>query len=223
MDYRFQFSVVWQNWALLLQGAGYTLVLCVISGVLGFGLGLLCAELRRSGNRVASGAVAAYVEFIRNTPFLVQLFFVFFGLPSSGVRITAEQAAVIAMTVNIGAYFTEIIRAGLEGTGRGQFEAAKSLALPRLVTFFKVILPPALARVFPALGGQFVLVFLGSAVVSQISVPDLTYQAQFLQSRTFRAFELYFAITVMYVAMALGFRVLFRWTERRFFPWRQGR
>lgn len=222
-DYTFQFSVVWSNWDLLLKGAAYTLALTAASGATGLAAGIVCAEIRRSGGKIARGLVAAYVEFIRNTPFIVQLFFIFFGLPSAGVKIDAGQAAFLAMSINICAYFTEIIRAGLDASPAGQFEASSALGLRRRIAFLLVILPPSIARVYPALVSQFVLVFLGSAVVSQIAAEDLTFQAQYLQSRTFRAFELYFAITLIYFVMTLGWRALFAWMRGRIFPWQSAR
>ena len=222
-DYNFQFSVVWSNWDLLLKGAAHTLALTTTGGAAGLVAGTVCAEIRRSGGKIARGLVAAYVEFIRNTPFIVQLFFIFFGLPSAGVKIDAGQAAFLAVSINLGAYFTEIIRAGLDASPAGQFEASSALGLRRRAAFFLVILPPSIARVYPALVSQFVLVFLGSAVVSQIAAEDLTFQAQYLQSRTFRAFELYFAITLIYFAMTLGWRLFFAWARGRMFPWQPGR
>lgn len=222
-DYTLQFSVVWSNWDLLLEGAAYTLALTAASGVTGLVAGIVCAEVRRNGGKIARGLVAAYVEFIRNTPFIVQMFFIFFGLPSAGIKIDAGQAAFLAMSVNIGAYFTEIIRAGLDASPAGQYEASTALGLRRRIAFLLVILPPSIARVYPALVSQFVLVFLGSAVVSQIAAEDLTFQAQYLQSRTFRAFELYFTITLVYFAMTLGWRFFFSWARGRIFPWQPKR
>ena len=223
MNYQMQFREVWNNFDLLLWGAAYSLVLCIIAGVLGLAIGIAAAEIRRSGPRWGRVLVAAYVEVIRNTPFIVQLFFLFFGLSSSGLRLSPEIAAAIALTINIGAYFCEIIRAGLEATPKGQFEAARALGLRDWRIFRAIVLPPALSQAYPALTSQFVLVFLGSAVISQISAPDLTFQAQFLQSRTFRAFEIYFVVTAMYVAMALSFKLLFARAETALFPWKGAR
>ncbi len=221
MEYQFQFGPIWAQFDALLWGAWYTLKLSVFSGILGFFLGLLGAIARRSNNVIARSVACVYVELIRNTPFVVQLFFVFFGLPSAGLRLNAGQAALLALTINIGAYFTEIIRAGLDATSKGQIEAAVALGLSKIHTFFLVLLTPAISRVYPALTGQFILVMLGSAVVSQISAEDLTFVASFIQSRTFRAFEVYFVITGMYLALALGMKFAFARLERALFRWRQ--
>ena len=138
--------------------------------------------------RAISAVIQVYIEIIRNTPFLVQLFFVYFGLPTLGIRLPAGQAALIALTINIGAYATEIVRAGVESITKGQIEAGRSLGLSGVQIFIYVILKPALMTVYPALTSQFILFMLNSAVISVISAQELAYQAKFLQSRTFQKF-----------------------------------
>ena len=177
--------------------------------------------LRNSRHRPLRFLSAAYVEFIRNTPFLIQLFFIFFGLPSLGLKLTAGQAALITMVVNLGAYATEIVRAGIEAVHRGQIEAGLSLGLNRLQVFRHIIFLPALEKVYPALSSQLVFSMLGSSVVSQISAEDLTFAANFIQSRNFRSFETYFIITAMYLAMAVGFRSVLDRIGARAFAWRR--
>jgi len=161
-----------------------------------------------------------YVELIRNTPFLVQLFFIFFGLPALGVRLSEWEAAVLAMVINLGAYSTEIIRAGIMAIPKGQLEAAAALAMSRFEAFRHVILQPALAKVWPALSSQIVIVMLGSAVCSQIATEELSFAANFIQSRNFRAFETYLLTTVLYLLMAIGVRQLLAWLGQR---WLMGR
>ncbi len=162
--------------------------------------------------------VGAYVEMIRNTPFLIQLFFIFFGLPSLGLRLSELQAANLAMVINLGAYGCEIIRAGIQATPRGQFEAGASLGMGRIQTFWYVVLIPALQRIWPALSSQIVIVMLGSSVVSQIAAEDLTFAANFIQSRTFRAFETYFVSTLIYLALAIALRQVLRGLGWTIFP-----
>lgn len=157
------------------------------------------------------------MEVVRNTPFLIQLFFVFFGLPSLGVQFSEMQAACLAMALNLGAYSAEIIRAGIDATPKGQYEAGASLAMTRLQVFRHVLLKPALARIWPALSSQIVIVMLGSAVCSQIAAEDLTFAANFIQSRNFRAFEVYFVTTGIYLVLAVLLRQLLRMTGRRLF------
>jgi polar amino acid transport system permease protein len=159
--------------------------------------------------------VAAYVELIRNTPFIVQLFFIFFGLPSLGLKLSSETASIIAMTLNLGAYAAEIVRAGIESTSRGQLEAARSLAMTERQVFLKVVLPPALGRVWPAMVSQIVIVMLGSAVCGQIAAQELSYYTNLIMSRNFRSFEANFVAAAMYLAMAVLVRQLLVWAGPR--------
>nr|WP_274709180.1 amino acid ABC transporter permease [Nitratireductor luteus] len=195
-----------EYYPVLLKGILITIELTVVGGLLGVALGTTCAWARALGPAWIKPPVSAYVELIRNTPFLIQLFFIFFGLPSLGVRLTELQAANLAMIVNLGAYSCEIIRAGIQATPRGQFEAGASLAMTPIQTFRYVVLVPALQRIWPALSSQVVIVMLGSAVVSQIAAEDLTFAANFIQSRSFRAFEAYFVSTVIYLVLAIVLR-----------------
>ncbi|GAC1035390.1 amino acid ABC transporter permease [Pseudomonas sp. No.117] len=216
MAYQFDFQPVLQQGDLLLKGALFTLELTAIGAVLGIALGILGAVCRAWRLKPFDRVFGVYVELIRNTPFLIQLFFIFFGLPSLGVHISEWQAAVLAMVINLGAYSTEIIRAGIQAVPRGQLEAAAALAMTRAETFRHVILRPALAKVWPALSSQVVIVMLGSAVCSQISTEELTFAANFIQSRNFRAFETYLLTTLLYLVMAIGVRQLLHWIGRRF-------
>ncbi|MBO6803835.1 MAG: amino acid ABC transporter permease, partial [Thalassospira sp.] len=151
--------------------------------------------------------VGVYVELIRNTPFLVQLFFIFFGLPALGVKLTEFQAAVLAMIVNLGAYSTEIIRAGIQAIPQGQIEAAQSLAMNRVQIFRYVVILPALKKIWPALSSQIVIVMLGSSVCSQIAAEELTFGANYIQALNFRAFEVYFVVTGLYLVMSILLRM----------------
>jgi polar amino acid transport system permease protein len=210
MAYQFQFEAIWPYADLLARGVWLTIQLTSLAAVLGIALGVLGAMGRTSRFAWLRALVGIYVELIRNTPFIVQLFFVFFGLPSAGIKLTANEAAVLAMVINMGAYSTEIIRAGIEAIHRGQIEAGLSLALTRLQIFRHIIIMPALQKIYPALTSQFIIVMLGSAVVSQISAEELTFAAQFIQSRNFRSFEVYFITTVLYLLLAIGFRQVFK-------------
>ncbi|MCC7275146.1 MAG: amino acid ABC transporter permease [Alphaproteobacteria bacterium] len=210
MAYQFQFGSVFAGFDQLVWGAWLTLRLSAVGIVLGLAIGIAGGWARADGPRWLRGAVAAYVEAIRNTPFLVQLFLIFFGLPSLGVRLDAGTAALLTLTINTGAYCTEIVRAGIEAVPRGQLEAGRALGLTRLQVFRFLVLFPALKTVYPALASQFTLMMLATSVVSQISAEELTFAANFMQSRTFRSFEIYAVVTVMYLAMALAMRGFFR-------------
>ena len=171
-------------------------------------LGTACAWARSQGPAVLAAPAAAYVELVRNTPFIVQLFFVFFGLPALGLQLSPAWASVLAMVVNLSAYATEIIRAGIRATPRGQIEAAQSLAMTPPQIFLHVVLPPALRRVWPALVSQVIIVMLGSSVCGQISTEELSYAANLIQSRNFRAFEAFILAAGIYLALSVGLRHL---------------
>jgi polar amino acid transport system permease protein len=218
MNYAFDFGWIADYWPVLLKGTGITVELTLVGGVLGVSLGIACAWARALGPGWLGRLVGAYVELIRNTPFLIQLFFIFFGLPALGVRMGELEAANLAMVINLGAYGCEIIRAGIQATPKGQFEAGASLGMSRIQTFWYVVLIPALQRIWPALSSQIVIVMLGSAAVSQIAAEDLTFAANFIQSRTFRAFETYFAATLIYLALAITLRQLLRGLGWTIFP-----
>jgi len=209
------FSAVLVDWPLLLRGAAFTLGLTAVSTVAGVALGVACARGRTHGAAPLRALVAAYVELVRNTPFIVQLFFIYFGLPSLGVHLSSELASVIAMTLNLGAYAAEIVRAGIEGTPRGQVEAARSLALTEAQVFLKVVLPPALGRVWPALVSQIIIVMLGSAVCGQIAAQELSYYTNLISSRNFRAFEAFLVAAAVYVALGVALRQFLGWAGPR--------
>ncbi|MBS0559301.1 MAG: amino acid ABC transporter permease [Proteobacteria bacterium] len=218
MGYVFQFGVVWDHRWDLLYGAWLTLRLAVAASVLGLLLACLVAYARQNAPRPVRAAAAAYVEFLRNTPLLVQLFVLYFSLPMLGLRLTADTAALIGLSLNFGAYGSEILRGGMLSIPQGQIEAARALGLSAWRIFRHVVLMPALNVAYPALASQFVLMMLGSSVVSAISATDLTAITNTLQSTTFRSFEFYFVATALYLAMALALRFALGLAYRVLFP-----
>ncbi|MFZ3081324.1 amino acid ABC transporter permease [Rhodoferax ferrireducens] len=210
MNYVFQFGDVFAAWPLLVKGTLSTIELSMLAMLIGLMVAIGCAWGKTAGPRPLRWFINAYIELIRNTPFLVQLFFFFFALPALGLRWSAHTAALTAMVVNLGAYATEIIRAGIESIPKGQIEAGLALNLKRHKIFQYVILKPALRTVYPALTSQFILLMLSSSVVSAISADDLTSVAANLQSQTFRSFEIYIVVAVIYLVLALSFSALFR-------------
>lgn len=211
MAYEFDFPAVFAHSNMLLQGAAFTLGLTAAGALLGGALGVIGGVCRAWRIAPLHWFFKVYVELIRNTPFLVQLMFVFFGLPSLGVQINEWQACLLTTVVNLGAYLTEIIRAGIQETPRGQIEASQALGMSRWACFKHVVLRPALQKVWPSLSSQIVIVMLGTAVVSQIAAQDLTFAANFIQSRNFRAFETYIVVTIMYALLAWALRWLLNW------------
>jgi polar amino acid transport system permease protein len=210
------FAAVLSEWPLLVKGIAWTVGLTAVAAVLGVALGVACAWSRVYGAGWLRLAVGAYVEAIRNTPFIVQLFFIFFGLPAAGVRLSPEVASILAMVINLGAYATEIVRAGIEATPRGQIMAAESLGMRPLRVFTSIVLPPALQTVWPAMVSQIIIVMLGSAVCGQISTEELSYAANLIQSRNFRAFEAFILAALIYLGLAMFLRRLLHSVGKRF-------
>jgi len=210
VNYSFQFGPVFDAWPLLLHGTWMTIQLSFLAMLLGLMVAILCAWGKTSGPAPVRWLINIYIEIIRNTPFLVQLFFFFFALPAIGVRWSPYTAALVAMVFNLGAYATEIVRAGIESIAKGEIEAGLALNLSRMEIFRFIILKPALKTIYPALTSQFILLMLASSVVSVISADDLTSVAANLQSQTFRSFEIYIVVTGIYLLLTLLFSYVFR-------------
>ncbi|MGO4665351.1 amino acid ABC transporter permease [Bosea sp. 2YAB26] len=212
-----QFESVLAETDIILDGIMLTIGLSASAIVLGLIFAVLLVALRTLAGRWAGIAVDCYVELMRNTPFLVQLFMIFFGLPLVGIRMSGTQAALLAMTLNLAAYATEIIRAGVDSIHKSQLEAGLSLALSKRQVFQYVVLQPAFARVWPALSSQFVLMMLASSICSFISVQELSGAAAIIEQRTFRSFETYIIVTVIYLLLALSLKVFLLWLGQRLF------
>jgi polar amino acid transport system permease protein len=219
--FKLDFSVVLERWPLFLDGALLTIRLAAVATVLGFVVGTLAAIGRRSRVGWVRGLCTGYVELIRNTPLLVQIFLVYFGLASVGLQLSAFTVALIALTINVGAYSTEIMRAGFDSIHKGQIEAAEGLALTRWQIYWHVILLPAMERVYPALTSQFVLLMLASSICSQISTEELTAVANHVQSDTYRPFETYVLVGIAYVLLSLLMRASFWALGNLLFPRRR--
>jgi len=206
VDVELNFQDVLARWPMLLSGALLTMELAALATAIGLVIGIAGAIGRRSIHRAVAAPWGFYVELVRNTPFLVQIFLVYFGLSSLGLQLSAFTVAVTALAINVGAYTTEIMRAGFDAVPKGQIEAGECLGLSRLQVYWHVILLPAVERVYPSLTSQFVLLMLASSVVSQISAEELTAAANFIQSDTYRAFETYIVVAVIYVLLSLTLR-----------------
>jgi polar amino acid transport system permease protein len=216
MTYEFDFAAVFAAWPELLQGMLNTLVLSALAMVIGMVVAVGGALSKTLGPRPLRLVIDGYIELIRNTPFLVQIFLIFFGLPALGIRLSSNTAALLALVVNVGAYGIEIVRAGIENIQKGQIEAGKSLGMRPLQIFRYIILKPAIQAIYPSLTSQFILLMLNSSVCSTIAASELTAVAGDIQSRTFRSFEVYFVVTCMYFVISVLFWTVFAEIERAF-------
>lgn len=209
MAYSFDFSSLLDYTPVLVDGVVTTIGLTAVSTVLGVALGIGGAAARTSTVKPLAVVVGAYVELIRNTPFLVQIFFIYFALPLIGVKLDPTPTAIIALGINGGAYAIEIIRGGVQSIGKGQIEAGLALGLHKAQVFRLIVLKPALRAIFPSLTSQFVLLTLTTSIASAISAYELTSVAQRIESDSFRSFEVYGTITLFYLVIS--------WVMMRFF------
>ncbi len=217
------FSGTFARSGLLLSGALLTVELAAAAMLCGFVIAVVASGAQMMWRSTAGRVVTVYVELIRNTPFLVQILIVYYGLPAIGLRLSAIPASIVGLSIYVGAYATEILRAGIESIGRGQLEAARALGLRPLCVLRHVVIVPALAAIYPALTSQFILLMLATSVVSAISTPELTGAANDIQGMTFRSLEAYLVVAVVYLAITAVFRLAFSGLGRLLFPFRLAR
>ena len=204
MDYKFDYTAITTNAWELFVGCLLTLQLSLAAIVCSLILAIGPAMLLQSRpNALAALPVKIFVEVVRNTPFLVQIFILFFGLPTLGIKLSPNVAAIVALTVNGCAYSIEIIRGGLESINKGQFEAGFVLGLSRFQVFRYIILKPALRAIYPSLTSQFIFLMLTSSIASSITANELTHVAAQIEAVTFRSFEVYFTVAALYLAMSI--------------------
>ncbi len=217
MTYEFDFSSVFAYWQFFLEGARTTVVMSFWSTLAGFILGVMCAIARSSSILWLSKTVGAYVEIIRNTPLIIQSYFLIFGMSSVGLTMPILVGAILALVINITAYTCEIVRAGIESVPRSQREAGECLGLSPLQVYWHIILVPALERVYPALTSQFILLMLVTSVLSAVGTEDLFGVSGQVQSMTFRNFEVFIVLWGIYLAMSLMVRAIFWMLSRLLF------
>lgn len=223
MEFRF-FEIYRSSEYLAILGEGLvtSALLTIGAGLLGLLFATLLALSRYWNVLVLSQLATCFIEFFRNTPLIVQLFFFAFGLPTLlGYQWSFWQHALLALTINFSAYFAEILRSGFASVSSQQSEAAAALGLWPGLTFRKIIFPQAVATSFNALNSQFVFLFLTTGIISEIGVRELTYSGIYIDSRTFRSFEIFLTLTVLYILMALSFKAILTWAYSRSFPWRK--
>ncbi|GHF55649.1 polar amino acid transport system permease protein [Deinococcus metalli] len=210
------FNLIWQNLPYLFQGAAMTVKITALSLVFGVLLGTLVALARLSPLRWLSALALAYIELIRGTPMLVQIFLIFFGLPQLLQHpINEFLAGVIAFSINSSAYVAEIVRSGIQSIARGQTEASLSLGFTPTDTLRYIVLPQAFRRVVPPLVNEAISLLKNSSLLSAIAIVELTRAAQLVSSRTFRPFEMFLAISVMYLIMTLSLSFVANRIEKR--------
>ena len=192
---------------LLIEGLLLSTSLTIASGIIGFLLAFILAALRYWNVIILGFFSACYIDFIRNTPLIVQLFFVTFGLPLLlGYVWPFWCHALLALTINFSGYFAEILRSGFESTSKGQIEAANALNLNRYYIFRKIILPQTIIKMFPSLSSQFIFIFLTTGIISEVGVTELTHAGLYIDSRSFRSFEIFIVLSVLYVLLSLIFK-----------------
>ena len=213
----FDFSLIWNSLPLLLAGAGVTIEITAIAVGLGFIFGLITSVCRLSGVKVLQVIAVCYVNIIRGTPMLVQIFLIYFALPMViGERINPFVAAVAACSINSGAYVSEIFRAGIQSVDKGQMEAGRSLGLSWMQTMRYVILPQAFKHVIPPLGNEFISMTKETSLVSVIGFEELTRRGQLIIAKTYGSFEIWLTVAAIYLVMTLTIARLVSYLERRF-------
>ncbi len=185
----------------LLQGLIVTLEIGFLSFFLGFIIGIIVGICRVSSNKVLRTISTVYVEVIRGTPLLVQILFAYFGLPFIGIKLSPLLTGILVIGINSGAYQAEIIRAGIQSIPSGQLEAAKALGMTYYQIMRYVILPQALRNIIPALVNELVTLIKDSSLVSIIGEPELTRRGEYIISRTFRPFEVFFTVALLYLIL----------------------
>ena len=213
-------EVINQNLPALLAALGVTIQIAVGATIVGLLLGLITAICRLSPYRLLNWVATVYIEVIRNTPALVQVFILYYGFGQLGFRIPALTAMIVALGINNGAYLAEIFRGGIQSVRRGQLEAAAALALPARTTFLGIVLPQAIRSIWPALTNQTIQIVLATSLAAIVGMPDLVNKAMYFISRTVRTNEFLLAITVMYalltLVISLASRLVARWLERAY-------
>jgi polar amino acid transport system permease protein len=202
VNYKIDFTPVIESLPSLLAGCLGTLGLALGGMALAIVIGIGGVVLRQSRIKPLRWLVMSFVELIRNTPFLVQIYFIFFALPLAGIRLDPTPTAIIALGINGGAYAIEIIRGGVQAIGKGQIEAGLALALNRMQVFRLIVLKPALRAIYPSLVSQFILLTLTTSIASAISAYELTSVAQRIESDSFRSFEVYGVVTLLYLGIS---------------------
>ena len=215
--YNFDWSVIWRNRDAFAEALALGLGLAVVSLLIGTAIGLLCAMARVYGPRWLSWPVWAYVEFVRNVPLLLLVFFVYFGLPELGISVLDKiQSFVLTLSFYAGAYMCEVFRAGLAAVPRQYMEAAKAIGLRPAQRQRWVILPVMFRITLPAVSNNLISLFKDTSLAAAIAVPELTFTARQINANTFRVMESWLTASALYLATSYLIALLLRQVERRY-------
>lgn len=209
------FSFLPKYYTFFLEGAKNTLIIALFTVILGTALGLLLSLMKLSSNKLIKYTATSYIEFVRGTPILVQLYIVYYGMPSIGIEFPDLIAGIITLSLNSGAYVAEIVRAGINAVDKGQMEASRSLGMSKMLTMKHVIIPQAFKNILPALGNEFITIIKESSIVSVIGIHELMYKANTVRGNIFRPFEPLVIVAIMYFALTFTCSKLLGVAERR--------
>ncbi|MGI5875435.1 MAG: amino acid ABC transporter permease [Dethiobacteria bacterium] len=212
---KLDYSVIINNWPFLMMGLRETLRISSLAVTIGFFIGSLVALARLSRSRLLKLASGAYIEFIRGTPLLVQLFILYYGLPQLGIDLDRRAAATIGLSVNSGAYVAEIVRAGIQSIDKGQMEAARSLGMSGTMAMIYVILPQAFRRVIPPLVNELIMLIKDSSLLSVIALTELMRAGEHIRTRTYKDFEIFTFIALIYFVITYTLSKILGYLERR--------
>lgn len=209
------FEFFWKYRDYYFKGIQYTLLISALGVLFGFILGLLIALMRMSGASILKFIATAYIEIMRGTPMLVQLFIIHYSLAAFDIKFTPIQSGILTLSLNSAAYLAEIFRAGIQGVDRGQLEAARSLGMTKSKAMRHIVLPQALKSVLPAIGNEFIVIIKESSIVSFIGVMDIMYQAQILRGSTFAALNPLLVAAMIYFILTFSLSKLLGVYERK--------
>lgn len=210
-----KFEFLAKYWPFYVEGLKITVIFAILTVIFGTILGVAIALMKLSKSKVLRGFAVSYINFIRGTPILIQIYIVFFGLYSFGINLTESNAGVAALAINSGAYVAEIVRAGIEAVDKGQIEAARSLGLTQAATTRLVVLPQAIKNILPALCNEFIVVTKNTSMLSIIGIHDLMYNTDTIRGNTFLAFEPLIIAAIIYFTISYILTKLVGLLERR--------
>lgn len=196
------FSVVYDNLGFLFEASWLTIYLSFVSFLIALAIGVIIGTLRSYKiHWTLNMILSSYIEIFRGTPLLIQLFFIYYGLPQIGISMTSHEAAILGLSLNFGAYMSEIVRAGVQGISKGQYEAAKSLGMNNLHMLIYIVYPQALRLTLPSLTNTYASILKDSSLVSVLSITELTRAGQLIYVRTYEPFEIYLTLGLFYFIM----------------------